>query len=62
MKPITDRFMRLTEVIDVIGLSRTTIWRMEKAGAFPRRFKLGTSSIAWREKDIIAWMDSRPLA
>ena len=39
-----------------------TIYRLERAGNFPRRRRLGVNSVAWLEGDVSQWVDSRPLA
>lgn len=54
------RLLRIREVISVTGLSRMTIYRLEKDGTFPSRRRLGRNSVAWREDDISAWVASRP--
>lgn len=54
-----DRFLRLPAVIEMTGLSRATIYRMEKAGAFPRRFQLGPNSVGWRLSKLQEFMESR---
>ena len=54
------RMMRLPEVIDITGLSRTTIWRRERDGSFPQPIRLGgehTRAVGWREQDIYDWID-----
>jgi len=53
------RFLRANEVIAKVGLSRPTIWRMERDGEFPRRRKLTGYSVAWLESEIEEWMESR---
>jgi len=53
------RIMRKPELLALIGLSDATIWRLEKAGRFPRRIQLGGNSVGWFNTDIDAWMDSR---
>ncbi len=53
------RFLRIDEVIDKVGLSRPTIWRLERAGEFPRRRQLGRNSVGWVEDEIEQWMQSR---
>jgi len=40
------------------GLSRATIYRLIKAGKFPRPLSIGTGSVRWRQSDIIAWQQS----
>jgi prophage regulatory protein len=55
-------FLRLKQVISVTGLSRMTIWRLERAGEFPRRRQLGARSVAWLQSDVEQWIESRPVA
>lgn len=43
------------------GLSRTTIWRLERAGEFPKRIKLSLGAVGYKLDDIQAWIDSRGL-
>jgi len=54
------KLLRIKQVIDVTGLSRMTLWRLEKAGRFPTRRRLGDHSVAWLESDIERWIESRP--
>lgn len=56
------RLLRLDTVIDLVGLQRSTIYKLEADGQFPKRRKLTERSSAWREDEILAWMDSRPIA
>jgi len=46
------RIMRLKEVKEVTGLSKTTIYRFEKEGRFPKRVSLGSRSVGWFEDDV----------
>ena len=54
------QILREKEIIKVIGLSRTTIWRKEKAGTFPRRVKLGPDgrAVGWLRSSIEEWLRS----
>lgn len=54
------RLLRVDEVTDRTGLSRTTLWRKERAGEFPQRVKLGPNAVAWREEEVEEWIASRP--
>src|SRR5882762_6130280 len=58
----TMRFLRVRQVMQVTGLSRMTIYRLERTGNFPQRRRLGMNSVAWLEGDVSQWVDSRPLA
>ena len=54
------RIIRIREVMDVTGLSKTTIWRRVRDQEFPVPLKLGgpnTRSIGWREADVEAWLN-----
>ena len=53
------RFMRMREVSEMVGVSRATIYRWMDAGDFPRSIALGGNSIAWSEKSVQEWMESR---
>ena len=53
------RLIRLPEVRNRVGYSPMHIWRLEKAGRFPRRVKLGVNSVAWVESEVTAWCEAR---
>jgi len=46
-------------VIKKTGLSRTTIWRLERKGEFPLRVALSDRRIGWKEEEVIKWLESR---
>ena len=50
-----ERFMREAEVRRITGLSRTTRWRLERRGAFPRRRQISPNGVAWLESEIRQW-------
>lgn len=54
------RLIRTAEVLARTGLSRTTIWRLERAGLFPARRRLGPNSVGWLESEIDEWVAGRP--
>jgi len=54
------KILRKPEVVDLVGLSYTTLWRMEKSGDFPGRVVLGPRSMGWFQDEILDWLDSRP--
>lgn len=53
------RIIRKPELFSKIGLSDATIWRMEKAGRFPRRINLGGNSVGWIDAEITAWLNKK---
>lgn len=57
-----DVFLRFPAVTGITGLSRSTIWRLEKSGVFPPRRRLGLNSVAWLRSEVEGWVASRRLA
>ena len=49
VKPLLVRPAQLKELI---GLSNTTVWRMENAGNFPKQKRFSTGSVDWLYSDI----------
>ncbi len=56
------RFLRLPDVKRMTGLGHDTIYKLERAGDFPRRRKLTPRASAWLEHEVAEWMQSRPVA
>ena len=59
MENSQDRFLREAEVHRITGLSRTTRWRMERRGDFPRRRILSRNAVGWLASQIETWMAER---
>lgn len=51
------RMLRIDRVLELIPVSRVSLYRMIKAGQFPRPVKLGGSS-AWSNHEIRKWRDN----
>lgn len=52
--------LRTKEVITITGLSRTTIWRLERHDNFPKRLKLSANRVGWNDDEIHQWLMDRP--
>lgn len=48
------RFIRREEVLDRVGLSKSTVYAMISRKEFPAPKKIGTNSV-WVEDEITAW-------
>ena len=46
------KILRWREVAPIIGRSRMTIARMEKAGTFPQRIRIGNGSVGWLKHEV----------
>lgn len=55
----TVRFIRLKEVIDMCGMSRSAIYGAIKKGEFPAQVKLSERSSAWLHSEVTAWGEAR---
>lgn len=53
--------IRPKKLFEKIGLSRSTVWRLEKEGKFPKHIKLSSQAIGWVEAEIDAWLLNRSL-
>lgn len=51
--------LKRSEMLKLVGLGYSTVWRLEKAGNFPARRKLSAGRVAWRLSEIQEWIDSR---
>jgi prophage regulatory protein len=57
---MTQKLLRLRAVEDWTGLSRAVIYRMMKAGEFPRPIQLtGARAVAWLSEDVDGWIKTR---
>jgi prophage regulatory protein len=54
-----DMMMRLPQVKEMTGLSRSTIYNWLTAGKFPAPVKLGPRSVAWVRQEIELWVQTR---
>ncbi|MEW6257788.1 MAG: AlpA family phage regulatory protein [Pseudomonadota bacterium] len=52
------RLMRLSEVVQQVGLSRSTIYKRMDEGRFPHPVDLGPNIVRWRSDDVVAWIGS----
>lgn len=51
--------LRQRDVCRLLQVSRSTLFRWERAGAFPSRLKIGPGTVAWRSVDIDDWVKAR---
>ena len=51
--------LRVDQVMARTALSRTTLWRLERRGAFPARRQLSPGAVGWIEAEVEAWILGR---
>jgi prophage regulatory protein len=59
-KQMRGHFLKAKEVMELTGLSRVTIWRMERDGNFPRRVEISPRRIGWIKSELDEWAANRP--
>jgi len=50
------KLIRLPEVINRTGLSRSSIYQLMRTGDFPENIKLSQRSVAWESRAIDEWI------
>jgi prophage regulatory protein len=51
-----DRLVRLKEVMRIVGLGKTMIYRKIKEGSFPRPYKPSPFASRWSEREVLRWV------
>lgn len=53
------RFIRMKEVVQKVGISKSNIYRLMPEGKFPRPVTIGPNSVAWLEDDVEGWIQEK---
>ncbi|MFN9529506.1 MULTISPECIES: AlpA family transcriptional regulator [unclassified Pseudomonas] len=53
---ISPALLRLPSVCALVGLSKSQVYRLIKAGEFPAAIQLGANSVAWPAERVHAWV------
>jgi prophage regulatory protein len=53
------RVMRLKEVVDTTGLSRSTVYKYISEGVFPTSVTLGERCVGWVDSEVHEWIVAR---
>ena len=51
--------IRLPELLQTVGLSRPSIYRLMKLGEFPQQAKIGLSAVGWSRAEVEQWIVER---
>jgi prophage regulatory protein len=55
---MSDKIIRLPELIAQTGLSRSTIYLQISKGQFPKPISLGARAVGWLQSDIDQWLEN----
>lgn len=56
---MTPAILKRAELVKLLGIGYTTIYRMEKAGRFPARKQLSIGRVGWLSSEVGAWIEDR---
>lgn len=54
------KILRLKQVLELVGVSRATLWRWEKREIFPKRVRISERSIGYVDTEVNEWISRRP--
>lgn len=54
-----DRIIRMNELTSIVGLSRSTIYRLIQEGKFPKQIRLSIRTAGWRLSVINEWINQK---
>jgi predicted DNA-binding transcriptional regulator AlpA len=57
-EPRARRMMKQEEVLQIVPVSASTLWRMEKDGLFPKGDWISYNTKVWYEDEVIVWQNS----
>jgi predicted DNA-binding transcriptional regulator AlpA len=57
--PVT-RMITVDQAAERVGVDRSTLWKWERAGKFPKRHRLPSNQARYIEADVEAWILSCP--
>ena len=60
--PAQRKMLRLPEVLEIARFTKTHIYRLERAGQFPKRIHLSPSRVVWDSQEIAAWIEAKMAA
>ena len=62
MHNFQNKFLRLPQVKQTTGLSKSTIYARIAEGTFPKQIPLGPRLVVWVESDIQKWISNQVAA
>jgi prophage regulatory protein len=55
----TPALIRASELVSLVTYSLAHIRRLEEAGTFPRRIRIGANRVGWLRSEIEQWLKER---
>lgn len=58
----SNRIISITELGQLLGKSKVSIWRWERDQILPKPIKVQGRTLGWRESSILEWLESQEVA
>lgn len=55
-----DRLLRVTDLTNIFGVKKQTVYNWNSLGIGPKAYKVGRE-IRYRERDVEAWLESKEI-
>ena len=56
MRKSNSCFLRMSQVQAIVPYSVSHLWRLERAGEFPKRVQIGANRVGWVADEIDQWV------
>jgi len=56
MLEVVGKILRVSDVVELFGIKRQTLFAWETKGKFPKRIKLGVKLYGWQEQEVLKWL------
>lgn len=54
-----EKLLRLPQVLNTVGISRSTLYQLVARGDFPKPIKISRRACAWPESAVQRWIEMR---
>lgn len=51
----SERLLKIADILDIVPISRVTVWEWTRTGKFPAPIKLGRRNY-WRQSEVFEWL------
>lgn len=59
MRSYEDRILRIDDVVELTGMSRSMVYKLQSSGDFPSSVQLGERAVGWHHADVAQWLDRK---
>ncbi len=55
----SEQFLRIAQVMDLVGIKKSTVWKWIHTRNFPKQHKLSVRVSVWKRTEVQEWMDAQ---